>query len=301
MKKQWPVWAGLILIGAVVGCNSTRPESPSRVYSVSVSIPSTNELRSSLLTSSNNELLYRVDGPGMNPLKGTIGPFASTAATGSIDFTIAIPSGPNRVLSLQLNDATTHQPLAIGAAALDLSGTGTPVSILAVDLGSVVRNCYNVNTTSYFGCTYGVNANTLFNSSPTYGTAYDFAVQAPGATCQIVDAEGNTGPFNSNTIAYLGNGNYVDFDRVPPDSDFYSQSGASKLAAGAAVSTVEAGDIYCVKLWTVPNGRAWVQVKAVGTPGISGPTFNFRVNASQPYYAYFQTVPDASGTPCPAQ
>jgi hypothetical protein len=268
---------------------------------VKISVPSTNELRSSLLTSANNELLYRVDGPGMNSLKGTLGPFASPAATGSIDFTLAIPGGPDRVLSLQLNDAATHQPLALGAAELDLSGTGSgPVSNLVVEMGSVVRNCYNLSGFAYYASTaYGFNSNQLFIYG-TYGTNYDIAVNNIGSGYEILDAQGNTAPYNANSIAFLGNGNFVDHDLVPPDSEFFSQSSAAKAAAGNAVTVFETGDIYCVKVATIPGAHAWIQVLTPGA-GMAAPWIHFRVNDSKPYFGYYQTPPDATGTPCPAQ
>ncbi len=236
----------------------------------------------------------------MTPIKATLGPFSTASASGSLDFSVEIPGGGGtRLLSLQLNDGGTHQPLAIGAAKIDLS-SALPVTDIVVELGSVIRNCYNVNTTSYFGCTLGVNTNTFFNSSPTYGLSYDFAVGAVGTGFQIVDAEGTTGPANANTVAYLGNGDYVDFDRVPSDADFYSQSSAAKVAAGAPVSTAQVNDIYCVKLQTVPGGHAWVQIKTPGLPGNSGATFDYRANDILSYFGYFQTAADLVGS-CPAQ
>ena len=300
MKSFWLLFAAALGFSIWFGgCQGTKPVSPSRVIALKVSIPQTNELSSSLLNAGSNELLYRVEGPDMTPIKATLGPFATASASGSIDFSLEIPGGGGkRLLSLQLNDGGTHLPLAIGATEIDLTGS-LPVTDIVVQLGSVIRNCYNVNTATYSGATLGVNGNTFVNSATTYGP-YDFAIGAVGTGFQIVDAEGNTGPYNAATVAYLGNGDYVDFDKVPPDTDFYSQSSASKLAAGVPVTTAQVNDIYCVKLLTVPNGHAWVQIKSAGLPALSGATLNFRVNDSLPFFGYYQTAADLAGS-CPAQ
>jgi hypothetical protein len=95
-------------------------------------------------------------------------------------------------------------------------------------------------------------------------------------------------------VAYLGNGNWVDFDRVPPPTAFYSTSTAAKAAAGAAVTTLQTGDIYCVTLGTIANARAWVQITNPGTVSTQGPNFIFRVNDQVPYFAYERTPGDLS-------
>jgi len=299
-STQYLGGALLALVIVLAGCLASRPVSPDRAVSFSVSVPSTNEVRSSLLTSSSNELLYRIDGQEMTPIKGTLGPFSSASATGAINFTVDVPGGGKRVLSLQLNDATTHQPLGIGAVGIDLGGGSAPVSNLAVNLGSVVRNCYNIGTAAYYTNTaYGFNSNQLAIYL-SYGPTYDIAFNPIGGGYQIIDAQGNTAPYNASSIAFLGNGDFVDHDVVPPDSDFYSQSSAAKAASGAAVTIFEAGDIYCVKLATIPGAHAWIRVKTPGA-GMTSPSVQFRVNDTQSFFSYYRTPPDtASATPCPA-
>ncbi|HET9870640.1 MAG TPA: hypothetical protein VFR02_09115, partial [bacterium] len=97
-------------------------------------------------------------------------------------------------------------------------------------------------------------------------------------------------------VAYLGNGDLLDFDRVPPDQDFFP---TSLQAKSGPVSTLEAGDVYCLKLFTMA-GHAWIRVTDPGVeastaPGY-GPSFAFRVNQSLPYYAYDRTAADLAGT-----
>jgi hypothetical protein len=300
LKNFWLIFVAALGFSVWFGgCQGTKPMSPTRVISLKVSIPRTNELRSSLLGAGSNELMYKVEGPGMSPMAATLGPFATASSSGTIDFSLNIPGGGKRLVSLQLNDGGTHQPLAIGAAEFDFS-SAAPVTDFVVELGSVARNCYDLSAFAYYASTaYGFNSNQLFIYG-TYGTNYDIAMSPLGGGYQIVDAQGNTAPYNANSIAFLGNGDFVDHDVVPPDSAFYSQSAVAKAADGAPVTVLEAGDIYCVKVATIPGAHAWIRVKTPGA-GMTTPTVHFRVNDSKPYFAYYQTPPDATGTPCPAQ
>lgn len=286
-------WIGIsFLLTALVfslglgACNSTRPTNPARVVSMNVAIPATSELHSSLLTASSNELLYRVDGPGMTTIKGTLGPFASPAASGSIDFTLAIPSGPNRVLSLQLNDASTHQPLALGAADIDFTST-VPVSELVVDMGSVTRTCYYTYNTSFSG-NYGFAGDAI---GSTTSAVMDISYNTP-AGISVPASIFSANPTPIPNIAYMGNGNFVDYDYVPPDANFTTTSAVAKLSGPISI-----GDIFCIKLQSIPNGHAWVQITNPGNGSFYiGPFFRYRVNSSSPYYAYERTQADINGT-----
>jgi len=60
-------------------------------------------------------------------------------------------------------------------------------------------------------------------------------------------------------------------------------------------SFIEKGDIYCVKLTSIPGAYAWIQFTTV--PSLSdAPSFVFRVNKTLPYYAYDETSPDAANS-----
>src|SRR5580658_4164978 len=123
------------------GCQGNKPLSPSRNVSLSVFIPPSNDVKASLLGSVQNEVDYRVDGPGHVALaENTVGPLSISANYGSVDFTVDIPQADNLVLSVQLNDAVSHQPLALGAVGLNL--LSSPVSDVVVEMGSVTRTCY---------------------------------------------------------------------------------------------------------------------------------------------------------------
>jgi sugar lactone lactonase YvrE len=135
---------------------------------------------------------------------------------------------------------------------------------------------------------------TFFND---YGTGFD-----------IWDA--STEEESYQDIAYLGNGNLVNYDKVPPDSSFYVDSNDAKESAiGGSVTitgllaktkrastrakftassaySLQTGDIFCLKLTSVPNAHAWIQITDPGLAGTKGPSFVYRINRTEPYYAY---------------
>jgi hypothetical protein len=210
-----------------------------------------------------------------------------------------IPSGVPSILSIQINNAGTHQPLAIGATKIDLA-SASPVTDMVVEMGSVTRNCYYVNDAlSYAYYTYGFKNDTLANSLTT-GPSYDLQVEYQGLTSgayvfYLADASGNTP--TPNSIAYMGTGKLVDYDKVPADSQFGAASTLTKTAAMGVTTTsfVESGDIYCIKLNTISGGHAWIQIVNPGSfPTCS--TFIFRTNSSLPYYGYEQTAADVTST-----
>jgi hypothetical protein len=276
---------------------------------LTVFIPQSNEVKASLLGVAQNEVIARVDGPSSTFLsENTVGPFSTAANYGSEDFTLNVPQEDNLLLSLQLNDASTHQPLALGAVAMDL--LSSPVSDVVVEMGSVTRNCYFVNEKQGLygqsGSAYAFATDNLFNQLSTSG--FDIAF-SPVSTIgyQIVDAQANsTGALSS--IAFLGNGSLVDHDRTPPDNSFFFTSSAAAkqyavstgFVGSSATTNVEVGDIYFVNLKSIASAHAWVQITDPGFPStISsgyGPSFRFRVNGTLPYYGYDQTSADTSGT-----
>lgn len=313
LKRLFPA---LFTIGAftvlIWSCQSAKPLGPIKNVAMSVHVPQTAELKASLLGTTLNELFYRVDGPGLGAsYTGTVGPFSTASNFGSVDFLLNIPSNAT-VLSLQLNDASTHQPLAIGA--VSLSSLSSPVSDIVVEMGSVTRNCYFVNEkTGVYGgtaSTYGFNGDFLTNVATKSAGTYDIGVSFDAAVTlyQIVDAQGTSQWPVRWSIAYLGNGNLVDHDVVPPNAGyFFPTSGAAKQyavsvgsAPAAPTTDVQAGDIYYILLGSIANGQAWIQVTDPGlyipTGGGYGPSFRFRVNSTSPYYAYQQTTADVASS-----
>ncbi|HEV2352600.1 MAG TPA: hypothetical protein VGR89_00015 [Puia sp.] len=286
-------------IGAFIwGCQGAKPVTPYSNVALSVYLPATNEVKASLLGVASNELLYRVDGPGHALYaQGTVGPFSTAASSGSIDFSATVPALDSLVLSVQLNDASTHQPLAIGATGLDL--VTAPVTDVVVDMGSVTRNCYTLNVSGGYSLNeiYTFSTDNLLNNSP--GANGDFTTNYSAGFSSPLTIIGSTPvaalPVTNASVAYLGNGDFVDYDFVPPVSAFKTDS---SLAKGAPVSL---GDIFCLQLLSMPavvgGGHAWIQVTNLGNGTLYvGPSFRYRVNSILPYFGYEQTAPDQGAT-----
>jgi hypothetical protein len=99
--------------------------------------------------------------------------------------------------------------------------------------------------------------------------------------------------FANSTVAYMGNGNFVNYLTVPSSSRFSNSSSTSKAAVlGGNAQPVTNGDVYCVKILT--GGYAWLQITSAGVPGVSGPGFVFRLNTTLNYCGYEQSKVDGS-------
>jgi hypothetical protein len=255
-----------------------------------VSIPKTNDFQASLITAGQNEILYRVDGVGMTSVSGTVGPFTTGAPDGFYDFSVDIPNGGPRVLSVQLNDVATGDPLAVGATKIDLS-LNTPVNGIQVELGSVTRTCYVLNVSGgSSGSTYNFMSD-VFTFGLQTGPAYDIQVNySAGLGNPLTILNAQSPPVAS--IAYLGNGNLVDHNFVPLSPTAFQTNSA--LAKGAPLAV---GDIFCIKPNSIPGGHAWVQVVQLGN-GVMyvGPIFRYRVNSLIPHYEYDRTTADTGST-----
>src|SRR5580693_7384561 len=129
----------------VVGCNKSAqsPVAPLRAVGLSISVPITSEIKSNLLGSSSNNLLYKFTAPGLTPVTGSFGPFNASGNSGSVEFFATLPSGAPWLMAVELDDAPSRQPLAIGAAQLP---DGTATGSVSLDMGSVARNCYRIDT-----------------------------------------------------------------------------------------------------------------------------------------------------------
>jgi hypothetical protein len=323
MKKRsaiLSVFLGMVLFAW--GCQQSKPLAPSRIAALTLTVPQSKELKASLLGASNNELLYYITGDGMQPVYGVVGPFSTASDTGNINLNLNVPAGGDRLVSLQLNNSDTHQPLAVGAGTVDLSGSVSSASV-SIELGSVARNCYTLtNIPTGTNYVYDFNDDLLMTQA--------FAATTPTASNNDVMVATTFGPYDledptesNNTVAFIGNGDLVNFDFVPSDDRFSSYSYNSKRNAvyvpptpiptsgggptktktpsfvhssnayRTTTYTLETGDVYCVKLSSLPGGHAWVQVIDPGSVN-AGPTFRYRVNSTLPYYAYEQTSADVS-------
>jgi len=310
-----------VLIG-VVACNGPRPLAPSQNVSLGVSVAPSQEVKASLLGTTSNTLLWNVRGTAQSGLHGQVGPFSSSSATGNVNFSVDIPAGGTRVISVQLNDANTNQPLAVGAIKVDMSNPTANMAVTLV-LGSVQRQCYVLNNAATFSNSYD-----LYKHVDSYYSLSDLTVLTGNyPNFELVDwnlaylyyGSGYSGNIN-NTVAYLGNGNLSDYDYVPSDDQFFSDSESSKnnvlnpssskptpivtqsrirrtskLMTGPNLD-LEAGDIYCIKLYSLPGAYAWVQVTDPGDYNNSvGPSFRFRIS-TDPFFSYYQTYADQTQT-----
>jgi hypothetical protein len=280
------------------GCKSNQLVSPTRVVDMSVAL-STEGVKSKLFNAGEDMVYYNVSGPLSAPITGTAGPFSPGLGSGSVSFTLnSVPVGAGEILSVELDDATLGTTEGIGATALTDVANG-----VTVDMGSVVRDCYAVNPSSTFSCnveghgSYGFNAAFIdFNNlTDTYDIEWVAMRDLTNACTNNYDLQdGWTG--TTSTIAYLGNGKLVNFDTVPTDANFHADGGLAKQIAGAPTTTIQVGDVYCVKLQggtpAGKGGHAWMQFNFAGDSADS-PTFISRVrNDPTPYYQYDQTTAD---------
>jgi hypothetical protein len=301
LKNLFTLAVFLGTVGVFIwGCQNSQPVTPFKNVALSVSVPPTNEVKASLLGVASNELLYRVDGLGHIPIvTGTAGPFSTAASSGSIDFTVNVPAKDSLVLSVQLNDASSNQPLAVGAVGLNM--VSAPVTDVVIEMGSVTRTCYTLNFPTV-GDIYNPDV-FIFSSDNLLGNdpgglgdlQINYAPFSPTTPLTISGPVTGVGlPITMANVAYLGNGNFVDYDYVPPGSAFQTNSG---LAKGAPISV---DDIFCIDLLSIPvsvgGGHAWMQVTNTGTgaPSAVGAQFRYRVNSTAPYFGYEQTNADLS-------
>ncbi len=213
-------------------------------------------------------------------MTGSAGPFSDPSGSGALNFTVNLPSGGTWLLAVELVAASNQQPLALGAAQFDAGNSSGGITL---DLGSVSRNCYQTDTwMDPTASSFSFETDTL---QASMNPAADINVSPVGNGYQI--AAGTT-----DKIQYLGNGPLVNFAAAPSTETAVSST-VSKSAAGAPVSTLQSGDVYCVQL--TGGGHAWMQINNAGAASISGPSFRFRVNTTLPYYAYERTTADTSG------
>ncbi len=303
--KEYPtiLAAALLPLFLLEGCQGNKLVSPVKVVNLGVVI-STKGLSAKLFNTTEDIGYYNVSGPLSAPITGSVGTFGTNFGSGSVSFTLNdIPVGADEILSVELDDDATGTPQGIGATSLaDISAGVT------IEMGSLVRSCYAVNPSFYFSCSgiggvggegqglFGFNSDFIAWNAQT--KTYDMewtALQDVNSNCLgTYDLkDGWTG--SAKSLAYLGNGELVNFDTVPPDSNFYANGAAAKLAAGAPATTLATGDVYCVKLQGgTAVGHAWVLFTNAGDAADS-PSFVYRVqNKDIPYYAYDQTTTDVT-------
>jgi len=282
----------------LVGCYpGQKPMGPALTAGLQVSVKVPSELRAlSLGNVTTNEILYRVIGPGgSRRLSGSTGPFTTAGVDGAVTLNLMVPVGEGQVLALQLNDASNNEPLAVGAASFDLDADGQ-MPPLTVDLGSVRQNGpYDAsNNTFISGCAYiGYGYSMYFNYGVTY--IYDFTVDPVAGNDFEINCVFNTNTSTDQNIAYLGQGELVDFAYVPDDSHFFANSGDAKAAAGNSTRAIQVGDVYCFKSFAVTGGFIWIKYYGSGVYSVDDPKFIYRINGSGTPYPVYDNTYDNRG------
>jgi sugar lactone lactonase YvrE len=272
------------------GCaKGNLPVSLASTSSASITVPLKDSHGKDLSPTQVN-VLYYIGGAGA-PVTGTAG--TASASTGnSFSFNVGLPSGSSYgYVAVQINAVSNNQVIAVGATTL--TGGTVPVT-----LGPVNKPVYEVNP-------LGVGQAFGFESDTTVSEGVSVAATTPGLDVECNKSSDGTGfeldnsLLTINSIAYMGNGNFVDYLQLPAASAFATSSSLSKgLVVKSGSTALAPGDVYCAKL--SGTGYAWLQITSVSA---AGPVFVFRVNTTLPYCGYEQTTADAAaiaaGSPTP--
>ncbi len=145
----------------------------------------------------------------------------------------------------------------IGAEWVDVKGETS----LKMNMGTLNVFCYSANLSSIVGGSTGFN----FDNQSAILNEADIAVttfyKTPNFSVDIVPGAANGG---TSVIAYLGNGNLVNFPQVPSNASFYASAFEAKGNTDLA-----SGDVYGIKI-PARNSVAWVLVTAAYTEYSNG-------------------------------
>ena len=256
------------------GCTKgNAPVGPASASVASITVP-LKDSHGKDLSATQVSVLYYIAGTGA-PVTGNAG--TASASTGnSFSFDVKLPSGNSySYVAVQINDAGNN---LIAAGATTLAGSTVPVT-----LGPVNKPVYQVTLGA--GSGFGFESDSIIAvgaNSPATVAGLDVVCNTDSTGFELDDSA-----LTNDTIAYLGNGNYVNYLQLP--STFAESSSASKSQFATGPSSMAPGDVYCVKL--SGGGHAWLQVVSVS---VAGPAFVYRVNTTLPYCGYEQTTADAA-------
>ncbi len=274
--------ASLLVMAPLVffwGCSkSNAPVGPASASSALITVPLTDS-HGKALSSTQVSVLYYIAGTGSQPVTGNAG--TASASTGSsFSFDVKLPTGNSyNYVAVQINDSGNN---LIAAGATTMTSSTVPVT-----LGPVNKPVYQ--ETLGEGVAFGFEADTTANVGVTT------AISTPGLDVICEKSSDGTGfeldnpALTNNTIAYMGNGHFLNYLQLP--TTFSESSSASKSQFATGPNSMAPGDVYCVKL--LAGGYAWLQVSSVSA---AGPNFVYRVNTTQPYCGYEQTVADLAST-----
>ncbi len=261
------------------GCSKgNAPVGPAAsISNVAITVP-LKDSHGKDFTSTQVNVLYYISGTNGDPVTGTAG--TVSASTGnSFSFNKTLPTtGSFNYVAVQINDAVSNQVIAVGATTLT-------ASTVPVTLGPVNKPVYQVTLGhgQAFGFESDAQPNIGLTPTPTPAAGLDVFCNTTATGFELDNIT-----MTNSTVAYLGNGNFLDFLKIPSDSLFQTTSTASKSLLTTGTTDVVPGDIYCVKL--SGGGHAWLQVTSVG----AAVKFVYRVNTTLPYCGYEQTTADAT-------
>lgn len=265
------------------GCGKGAPVSPVSNSSVSVTVP-LKDVHGQSFSSIPVSVLYcfssGVSGQPVTGVAGTV-PVSSNSF---FSFNQTLPTGTVfSYVAIQLNDYNNNV-IALGATTF--SGNMAPVT-----LGPVNKSTYQVTLGAgqAFGFEPDNKVNVGLNPTPTPGWGLDVLCNTTSTGFEL-DCPG----LSASTVAYLGNGPFLDYLTVPAATAFKTTSTASKALVTTSTD-VAPGDVFCVKM--NGGGYAWLQAQTVTGSGIY---FQYRVNTTLQYCGYEQTTADqANPNPVP--
>jgi len=258
------------------GCSkSNLPVSLASNSSASITVP-LKDSHGKDLASTQVSVLYYIGGSGA-PVTGNAG--TASASTGnSFSFDVKLPTGNTySYVAVQINDSGNNM---IAAGATTMAGGTVPVT-----LGPVNKPVYQVTlgAGSAFGFESDIQPAVGLNT-PTTVAGLDVVCNTDSTGFELDDPA-----LANDTVAYLGNGNFVNYLQIP--TTFAESSSTSKSQFATGPSSMAPGDVYCVKL--SGGGHAWLQVVSVSA---AGPAFVYRVNTTLPYCGYEQTTADLASS-----
>jgi hypothetical protein len=268
------------------GCNKgSQPLSPANSSALNILLSSVGR---PLLLASQNSLLYVVSGSGVPSVTGILGPISASSLSSGYSFSLSLSSNKYNLISLELENAAGLEAMDIGAVTLLGSGS------IPVTLGPLNKVYYSVSSL-FTGYGYGFESNALTFVGANTATTVSGIDVVSNLTSNSLGYELDNPALTNDTVAYMGNSNFVNYLTVPPISSFNSSSSLSKKSIlGGGILPLAVGDVYCIKMKA--GGYAWLQITDAGVVGISGPSFVFRVNTTLPYCGYEQTTADLAGS-----
>lgn len=270
---------GLILM--MGGCNNSAPVHPLDGPSLLLTVPGSAGGFSAKFTLVLGLEYRAVSGP--DEVKGSLNMSQIQSLAGPIK--VPLPHGGKWLVSAEWINANIL-PFYIGADEVDVQGA----TDFNLRMGNLDVSCYQITMADVASSTPGPDLfgfDNYFSGSSTITSGGDIQCVLDTTTIPSLSFQPTAGP--SPRFTYLGNGDWVDYTLVHSDAVFHNNTLAAKRAVAGALSVMEAGDVYVMKL--SPTTLAWFQVFQVTNlaPATSVDIF-FRVNRHPVPYLKFDVT-----------